>query len=124
MPMERVRLLVAPVAVAAALLVAAAPASANKFTFGVSAGDVTSSSAVLWAHTQGASKVGLILQKGNKAQQCPQADVLPKPRTQAKSGRDNTVHMTKKKLQAGSKYAFRFCLPGGKSSALGKFNTA
>jgi alkaline phosphatase D len=122
-PMLRPRLLLVPLAALGALLLFATTASANKFTLGVSAGDVTSKSAILWAHTQKAGKVGLELSQGAIGR-CPKKGKLPKPTTKAKKSRDFTIHKTVKKLNPGKSYVFRFCLAGGKASAIGHFDTA
>jgi phosphodiesterase/alkaline phosphatase D-like protein len=122
-PMLRPRLLLVPLAALGALLLFASAASANKFTLGVSAGDVTQNSAILWAHTQKAGKVGLELSQGAIGR-CPKKGKLPKPTTKSKKSRDFTVHKTIKKLTPGKSYIYRFCLAGGKASAIGHFDTA
>jgi alkaline phosphatase D len=122
--MPRPRLVVLPFASVVALLLVLAPAaSANKFTFGVSAGDVTSSTAILWAHTQKAAKVGLEISQGAIGP-CPKKGKLPTPTAKAPKSRDFTVHMTVKKLTSGKPYVYRFCMAGGTASAIGHFDTA
>ena len=123
---RRIRAVGLSLAVAACTALVAAPgagAKAKGFTSGVAAGDVTSSSAILWAK---ANKSGLaeiqLTEKGGFGK-CDPEDA-GKLKAKAKKGHDNTVQKQVKGLDADTAYKYRFCMDGGAKSDKGKFTTA
>jgi alkaline phosphatase D len=101
------------VAAAAVLLVSAAEAAA--FRYGVTAGEITSTSAVLWTRADSAGTVTLevLLRKR----------VVHRERLRAAASRDLTVQTTVRRLRPGTTYRYRF--RGGRGlGATGRFETA
>jgi alkaline phosphatase D len=119
---------VASIATVGALIVAAlalapgAAAKAKGFKYGVAAGDVTSSSAILWAKAnKGGTTFAQLAIKGRFGD-CGTDGVLAKEK--AKKGNDFTVQALVKKLEPDTAYKYRWCQPGGAVSEIGKFTTA
>jgi len=105
-------------AVAAIALGAPVSASAGTgFTNGVTAGEVTSSSAIIWGQTAKDGKVTAEVATDAKFKH----NVFTKGLKATKST-DDTVQTAVKKLGAGKKYFYRFCIK--KCSDTGKFQTA
>jgi alkaline phosphatase D len=105
-------------ALVATLLLAPPALAAKGFQFGVTAGEVSSSSAVLWGKAKKSGKYKLEVArnakfKGRKTQS-----------VKATKGHDNTVQKRVKRLRPNTKYWFRFTGKGGKRSDVGKFKTA
>ncbi len=120
------RILPAALACLAALAVAAAPASAGErgFRYGVVAGDVSQHSAILWARAKGTGTALAQVSRGKRFGAC---DLRRAPRAmKAKVSADNdrTVQKRIGGLRAGTKYHFRWCMPGGRHSSTGSFETA
>ena len=113
----------ATIAAAALVAVPAAAAKARGFELGVAAGDVDSSSAILWAKAKGSGKVELQISDRGGFGGCD-----PKHAgnlgLKAKRGNDNTVQKRVKHLDPDTTYRYRFCMKGGRKSATGKFTTA
>ena len=115
---------VAAVAVCATLVAApAAGAKAKGFELGVAAGDVTSSSAILWGKAKKGGKVELQLTDRGGFDRCDPAHA-GKYKLKARKSDDYTVQEKVKKLDADTSYKYRFCMKGGKKSETGKFTTA
>ena len=117
--------LTAALGLAAVVALVAAPgagAKAKGFSLGVAAGDVTASSAILWAHADksGTTYVQLSSQGGFGA--CDKANSEAK--VKAAKNNDNTVQKTVKKLDPDTAYKYRWCTPKGGKSDTGKFTTA
>src|SRR5438552_16805958 len=87
----RLRLVV--LAALALALVPAAPASASGFSLGVAAGEVSTSSAILWTRANKAGTVKLTVTLG--------ATKVASFSLQAKAANDNTVQKLVTKLNAG-----------------------
>src|SRR5436190_19273526 len=111
---------VAAVSVLAAVLAvpSAAPA-ASGFSFGVSAAEVTSSSAILWAHANSSGRYVARIARDSRFRH-----VLASARPNARSSSDLTVQVTVRGLQPGTRFFYRFDGRGGRSSDTGTFRTA
>jgi alkaline phosphatase D len=108
-----------PIAAAAALLLAPPALAAKGFSLGVAAGEVSSSSAVLWAYaTKGGSYTLQVAAKKNFKK-----PAFEKP-VKASSGNDNTMQAKAGKLKPGKRYYYRFVGKKGRRSATGTFRTA
>jgi alkaline phosphatase D len=110
-----------PFLAAAALLIVASPAlAARGFRHGVAAGEVTSKSAVLWAH---ASRSGLYLAEVATDRRFRKDAGLRDVRAVARN--DNTVQTKVGRLRPGTRYWYRFRgAHGRRRSAVGTFVTA
>ncbi|HEX2414283.1 MAG TPA: PhoD-like phosphatase N-terminal domain-containing protein, partial [Thermoleophilaceae bacterium] len=107
------------IAVAAALLLAPPALAAKGFSLGVAAGEVSSSSAVLWAHATGSGSYTLqVAAKKNFKKRAFEKSV------KASSGNDNTVQAKAGKLKPGKRYYYRFVGKKGRRSDTGTFRTA
>jgi alkaline phosphatase D len=108
-----------PIAAAAALLLAPPALAAKGFSLGVAAGEVSSSSAVLWAHaTKSGSYTLQVAAKKNFKKRALEKSV------KASSGNDNTVQAKAGKLKPGRRYYYRFVGKRGRRSDTGTFRTA
>jgi phosphodiesterase/alkaline phosphatase D-like protein len=121
---------VALVALAAAL---AAPSGASaKFSYGVAAGDVSSSSALLWTRASKAGSYAAQVATDRRFRHRVSAR-----RTHASASHDFTMTVRVSRLRAGAHYFYRFvqcetgtagsslaCKPTGRPSAVGTFRTA
>jgi phosphodiesterase/alkaline phosphatase D-like protein len=106
-------------AIVAALALPAAASAAGPFTHGVTAGEITQSSAVVWAQTKAAVKVSAEVdtQSNSRAQG---SGVTPLKTSAAK---DFTVQHKFTHLKPGTRYSYRFCA-GKQCSDTGHFETA
>jgi alkaline phosphatase D len=121
----RTALLVA--AVPALIVLALAPAAGAKpkgFKYGVASGDVSSSSAILWARANKSGTALLQLKTGGAFKRCDVAAAPKKMKVKAVKGNDFTVQARVDKLKPGRTYQYRWCMEGGKRSAVGSFDTA
>jgi phosphodiesterase/alkaline phosphatase D-like protein len=101
------------------MLLAGAPAAAAAgFTFGVAAGDVTSSSAILWTRADRPGPVTLEVLRRPRG-----GRVLLRRSTTAEPTSDNTVRLKVAGLRAGRTYRYRF-RSGADVSDVGRFETA
>ena len=102
------------------VLLAAAPAAqaARGFSSGVTAGEVTSSSAVLWGKANKSGTYALQV-AGNRRFRGAQGRSV-----RARKGHDNTVQKRVKGLRAGKRYWFRFVGTKRRRSDVGTFVTA
>ncbi len=111
---------------AAALIALTAPAAAGAkakgFELGVTAGEVTSSSAMLWGKAKKPGKVLVQLTRRGGFDRCTPRNAAY--RTKAKRSNDSTVQVTARKLSSRTSYRFRFCTARGARSDVGKFTTA
>jgi phosphodiesterase/alkaline phosphatase D-like protein len=112
-------LAVLSVALAALLLVAASPAlGARGFSYGVAAGEVTSSSAVLWGKANSGGRYTLQVSSRRRFRR-PVIERL----VRAKAGNDNTVQAKVGRLAPGTTYFYRFVRRRARSD-VGRFRTA
>jgi alkaline phosphatase D len=115
-----VRLLASAVGCAAALALAgSATPAVSPFAYGVAAGEVTSTSALLWTRAPGAGKVSLELAESVK--HIVGLGVVAS--ATARPANDLTVGVPVKGLQPNTAYLYRF-RQGGTSSQPGSFRTA
>ena len=105
-------------AVVALLAVVAAPAGAAGFRYGVTAGEVTASSAVLWSRSDRAGRVTLEVSRSRTFR-----SGVRRFRLRAKRSDDNAVQRKVGRLTSGKRYHFRF-RRGGTRSERGTFVTA
>jgi alkaline phosphatase D len=106
----------------ALVLAAAPPAAANggnaRFSFGVTAGDVTATSAILWGHAKRSTTVVLEVARDRRLRRGLRRFALA-----ARRSNDNTVQRRVRGLRPGRRYWYRFRKGRGKSE-LGTFVTA
>ncbi|MGI8460656.1 MAG: alkaline phosphatase D family protein [Solirubrobacterales bacterium] len=105
--------------IATAIFASPAAAAVGGFQYGVTAGEVTSSSAVLWAKTKKSGRVTAEVATDGKFKK-----VVAKAKTKAKGSNDNTVQAEIDGLKAGQALNYRFCEKNGPCSDKGKFTTA
>jgi alkaline phosphatase D len=102
-------------AIAVATLALPATAVGAGFSFGVAAGDVTSSSAILWAHADASGPVTLrVIRAGRVVQRHNATAAVPE---------DNTVRVRVRHLRPSTRYRYQFFM-GPASSEIGTFSTA
>jgi 3-phytase/alkaline phosphatase D len=107
------------------LLAPVALAAPKGFSFGVASGDVGKSSAILWAKANKAGTALVQLKKGGKFGPCDlKSKAAKKMKAKAKKKNDLTVQRKVGGLKPGRKYRYRWCMPGGRHSAVGTFDTA
>ncbi len=117
------------VGVALVLLAAPSPAGAapKGFSLGVSSGDVSSSAAILWARADAAGSALVQLREGGRSAHFGRCDLGGAPRklkARATRGDNLTVQARVTGLKPGRSYRYRWCMPGGRHSAVGSFDTA
>ena len=103
---------------AALAIGAVAPAGAATFKYGVTAGEVTSSSAILWTRAAKSGKLTLQVASNKRFTKS-----LKTYKLRARKSSDLTVQRKAKRLKAGKRYYFRF-LQGKRKSKRGTFKTA
>ena len=106
------------IALVTTLLLAPPALAAKGFQFGVTAGEVNSSSAVLWGKAKKSGKYTLEVARNAKFKGSAAQSVA------AKKGHDNTVQKRVKRLRPNTKYWFRFVGKRGTRSDVGAFKTA
>jgi phosphodiesterase/alkaline phosphatase D-like protein len=114
-------------ALCAALLLTAASVAIGApkgFKLGVSSGDVSDSSAILWARPNKAGTALLQVQQGRSFGGCDLSTAPKKLKVKAQKGNDLTVQAKVTNLQPGRHYKYRWCMSGGRRSAVGHFDTA
>jgi alkaline phosphatase D len=99
----------------ALFLSSASTASAARFSYGVAAGEVTPTSALLWARAGTAGPVTLDVRRGGR--------VVQRRRTTAQRSHDLTVRVAARGLSPGARYTYRF-RQGRSVSVQGAFRTA
>ena len=107
-----------PLLCAVLVLGAILPASASAFKYGVTAGEVTSSSAILWTRAAKSGRVTLQVATNKRFTRG-----LKSYRLRAGKSRDLTVQRRVTRLKSGRRYYFRF-LRGRSKSRRGTFVTA
>jgi alkaline phosphatase D len=113
--MPRALCLLGLLAIAATL---PATASAKGFSSGVASAEVSAASALLWTRADQPGGVTLTVARDARLSRGAKSF-----RLRARSGTDNTVQRTVGKLEAGTKYFFRFSRKGARSDR-GTFTTA
>ncbi len=98
-----------------AALSGAPAASAAGFGLGVAAGDVSSSSALLWTRADGGGRVTLRVARAGR--------VVQRHNALAEPANDNTVTVRVRRLRPGTRYTYSFHM-GGLASERGVFETA
>jgi alkaline phosphatase D len=118
-------LLCCSVAVLGLLALASSASAATKgFKLGVSSGDVTSSSAILWARANGTGTGLVQVKKGGGWGACDVKSAPKKLKAHATNGNNRTLQTRVTGLKPGRKYKYRWCMSGGRRSAVGTFDTA
>ena len=118
MPMRRPISRSLPLAIAALLLLAPPALAARGFSFGVTAGEVTSSSAQLWGKAKKSGAYSLDIARNRRFTRGLDAQLV-----RARRSHDNTVQLRVKGLRPDTRYWFRFAR-GRARSAVGTFVTA
>jgi phosphodiesterase/alkaline phosphatase D-like protein len=108
-----------PLAIAAILLLAPPSLAARGFQFGVTAGEVTSSSAQLWGKANRSGPYGLVVATNSRFSGDVRTFVV-----RARTGHDNTVQRRVTGLKPNERYWFRFIGTRGRRSDVGTFATA
>jgi alkaline phosphatase D len=117
----KMRTLAATAVVAAGLAALPAGAQAARgFTLGVAAGEITDSSAIVWAHS---SKSGSGLVEFTTARKFGGQGALAVARAKATKSHDNTVQAKLRNLSPDTTYYYRFSIGKGTSDT-GSFHTA
>jgi len=107
-------------ATTAVALLLPASALAQSFTSGVTAGEITNQSAIIWGRAAVPGPV-----KAQVARDASFQDVVVQRILQADTSRNNTFQTRITGLQANRAYHYRFCIQGGSGcSSVGTFRTA
>lgn len=110
----------ATILAAAVLAALPAAASARGFSFGVSASEVKSTSALIWTRSNKAGKVTLELSRDRRFGDGDDKRI----KATTRASHDKTVSVRAKRLRPGRKYYYRFRQGRKNISAKGKFVTA
>jgi phosphodiesterase/alkaline phosphatase D-like protein len=108
-----------PLAAMFALVLATPAFGANGFSYGVTAGEVTASSAILWGKANRSGRYNLQVAV-NRRWRRPAVERLVRARRRD----DNTVQAEIERLDPGTRYFYRFVGPRGRRSDVGVFRTA
>lgn len=111
-------------ALAAVLFAVPAGAAPKGFKFGVSSGDVSAHSAILWARANKPGKALVQVRLGGSFGGCDVKGAKKKFLATAKKSHDLTVQKKVSGLKPGRRYKYRWCMEGGRRSAVGHFDTA
>ena len=106
-------------AVTVALCLAPSALAAKGFSYGVAAGEISSSSAVLWGKAAKSGKYTLQVARDKRFRRGLSAKLV-----RAEAGNDNTVQAKVGRLRAGTRHYYRFVGKKGRKSATGTFVTA
>ncbi|MEK6327512.1 MAG: alkaline phosphatase D family protein [Actinomycetota bacterium] len=97
-----------------------ASAMAQKFTSGVTAGEVTDDAAIVWGRAANQGYVQAQVSRSSSFQSIVKQRIL-----RAVTGNNNTVQTRFAGLQPSRTYFYRFCISGGSGcSSVGRFQTA
>ena len=121
---RRSGLTLAAIAIGALALAPGAGAKAKGFKYGVAAGDVTATSAILWAKAEKSGQALIQISEAGGFGKCDLDDAPGKLKVEALKSHDNTVQKEVTGLDPGTGYAYRFCMDGSAKSETGKFETA
>ncbi len=108
-----------PLAAASVLLLASSAFAAKGFSYGVTAGDVTASSAILWGKANRSGEYRLQLAENRRFRRLAAERLV-----RAMRRNDNTVQAELEKLDPGTRYFYRFVGRRGRRSDVGVFRTA
>jgi phosphodiesterase/alkaline phosphatase D-like protein len=116
----------APIVCALGLLALAPAAGAapKGFKFGVSSGDVSANSAILWARANKAGMALVQVTDHGGFGGCDLKSAAKRFKVKATKDNDLTVQAKIGGLESGRRYKYRWCMPGGRFSAIGHFDTA
>jgi alkaline phosphatase D len=117
-PMRRPLTRSLPLAIAVVLVLAPSAFAARGFSLGVTAGEVTSNSAVLWGKASKSGAYALDIARNRRFTRGLDAHLV-----RARRGHDNTLQLRVKRLRPNTRYWFRFAR-GRARSAVGTFRTA
>jgi alkaline phosphatase D len=108
-------------ALVAALMLALAPSAlaARGFSFGVAAGDVTATSAILWSKASRSGNYRLQVSERQRFRR-----LVLERLVRARARNDNTVQASIERLEPGTRYFYRFVGRRGRRSDRGSFLTA
>ncbi|MDX6673264.1 MAG: hypothetical protein QOH11_682 [Solirubrobacteraceae bacterium] len=106
-------------ALAIVLAVPTSAQAARGFSYGVSAAEVTSSSAILWAHATSAGRYVALIARDSRFRH-----LLATATPSARPTSDNTMQVTVRGLQPGTRFFYRFQGTRGRRSDTGTFRTA
>ena len=120
----RPALLASLIALVLSLAIPAAAGAAKGFKYGVAAGDVTTSSAILWARANRSGPALIQIGADRRFGGCAFRAAPRRLRTAAQEENDNTVQKRVGGLRPGTRYHYRFCMRGGARSDVGSFETA
>jgi alkaline phosphatase D len=109
---------------ALALFAVPAGAAPKGFKLGVSSGDVSAHSAILWARANKPGKALIQVRLGGRFGGCDVRDARKKLVAKAAKSHDLTVQRKVTGLKPGRRYKYRWCMEGGRRSAVGHFDTA
>ena len=120
------RFAIAAWVISAALLMLAPSAGAapKGFKFGVSSGDVSKNSAILWARANKSGKALVQVRLGGSFGGCDVKGAKKRFVAKATKGNDLTLQKKVGGLKPGHRYKYRWCTEGGGRSAVGHFDTA
>jgi alkaline phosphatase D len=110
---------VVPLALVLTLVLAAPAFGARGFSYGVTAGDVTASSAILWGKANRSGSYMLQVASNRRWRRA-----AAERRVRARGRDDNTVQARVGRLAPGTRYFYRFVGRGGRRSDVGVFRTA
>jgi phosphodiesterase/alkaline phosphatase D-like protein len=105
-------------------LAPAAGAAPKGFKFGVSSGDVSANSAILWARANKAGTALLQVSPNGRFGGCDLKSAPKRFKVKATKDNDLTVQAKVTGLKSGRTYKYRWCMSGGRFSAVGRFDTA
>ena len=112
-----------PLAAMLALVLATPAFGAKGFSYGVTAGEVTTSSAKLWAKARKSGRYTVHL--GALAQDGPgRPHIITVGPVRALARNDNTIQVTVEGLRPGTRYRYQFSGRSGRNSDVGVFRTA
>jgi alkaline phosphatase D len=108
---------------AAVAFAPAASAGEKGFKFGVTAGDVSQNSAILWARANGTGTALAQVTRGKNFGGCNIKRARGRLKANVSKNNDRTVQKRIGGLIPGTKYHYRWCMSGGRHSSTGTFKT-
>jgi len=121
--LSRIALVLALSVLGLLALAGTAAAAPKGFKLGVSSGDVSGNSAILWARANRSGMAVVQLQKGGRFEPCDPSNTPPSMKAKATKSNDLTVQKLIRGLKPGRTYKYRWCMKGGRRSAVGTFDT-
>jgi alkaline phosphatase D len=108
-----------PLTLLTLLLLAPSAMASKGFSLGVTAGEVTARSAMLWGHANSSGRFGLVTATNRRFTRNLEAYLV-----RARAGDDNTIQKRVKGLDPDQRYFFHFIGTRGRRSDIGTFVTA